>query len=108
MDGLACRDGLLLARQVGAQRLWLETDSQELLKLWQAGDNQRSSIMAILEEIRELGSLFLDFKFSSISRNCNRVDHSLAKQVTESQVGWWQQKPTCVATLLVSDCNPGT
>jgi len=109
MEALACRDGLLLARQVGAQRLWLETDSQELLKLWRAGDNQRSSIAPILGEIRELSSLFLDFKFSSISRNCNRVAHSLAKQVTrESQVGWWQQTPTCVATLLVSDCNSGT
>jgi hypothetical protein len=67
MEALACRDGLLLSRQAGVSRLWLETDCQELVKLWSAGENQRSSVMSILKEIRELGALFQDFRLSFIS-----------------------------------------
>ena len=52
MEALACRDGLLLAQQTNAQRVWME--SQELVKLWCPGENQRSSIVSILREIREL------------------------------------------------------
>jgi ribonuclease HI len=92
MEALACRDGLLMVRQVHAQRVRLETDRQELLKLWRTGDNQRSSVMPILTEIQDLSQLFQDFNFSFISRNCNRVAHTLAKQVTSgTQVGWWHQ-----------------
>ena len=36
----------------------------------------------------DLNLLFQEFKFSFISRSCNRVAHTLAKQVTsETQVG---------------------
>jgi ribonuclease HI len=109
MEALACRDGLLMARQVHAQRVWLETDCQELLKLWRTWDNQWSSVMPILTEIRDLSLLFHNFNFSFISRNCNRVAHTLAKQVTSgTQVGWWHQTPTCVLSLLTSYCNPST
>jgi ribonuclease HI len=88
MEAMACRDGLLMARQVGAQRVWLETDCQELVKLWRAGDSQRSSVLPILREIRDLSLLFQEFNFSFISRKCNMVAHTLAKQVlSETQVG---------------------
>jgi hypothetical protein len=86
MESMACRDGLLMARQVGAQRVWLETDSQEPVKLWRAGDNDRSSIMPILGEIRELSLVFQEFIFSFISRKCNMVAHTLAKQVSSGVV----------------------
>jgi hypothetical protein len=57
MEALACRDGLVLTQQVGVQRVWLETDCQELLKLWSVGEKQRSSVVTIMKEIRELSSL---------------------------------------------------
>jgi hypothetical protein len=39
MEALAYRDGLVLVQQAGAQRVWLESDCQELLKLWSVGEN---------------------------------------------------------------------
>jgi hypothetical protein len=57
MEALACRDGLVLTQQVGVQRVWLETDCQEHLKLWSVGERQRSSVVTIRKEIRELSSL---------------------------------------------------
>jgi len=62
------------------------------------GEKQRSSVVTIMKEIRELSSLFYEFKFSFISRTCNKVAHVLAKQVTsETQV--------CVLALMAADCN---
>jgi ribonuclease HI len=107
MEAMACRDGLNLALQLGVQRLWLETNCQEVIKLWMAGWNQRSSIVSILKEIRELSLLFQDFKFSFVARSCNEVAHTLAKWVTgESRAGWWSYAPAYVSNPLISDCNP--
>lgn len=76
------------------------------VRLWQAGANQRSSIMAILKEIGELTNFFQVFKFSFAGRSCNRIAHSLAKQVTtDTRAGWWSFAPACVQELLASDCN---
>ncbi|CAD6236843.1 unnamed protein product [Miscanthus lutarioriparius] len=107
MEALACRDGLAMALQLGIQKVWLESDCQEVVRLWQVRDQQRSSVMSILKEIKELSTLFQEFKFSFPSRSCNRVAHALAKQVTcETRVGWWSIAPACVSGLLSSDCNP--
>lgn len=65
MEALACRDGLLLAQQAGVEHVWLEFDCQELPKLWSAGENQRSSVMTITREIREL-SCFRISNFRSL------------------------------------------
>jgi ribonuclease HI len=107
MEALACRDGLVLAQQAGALKIWLESDCQELVHLWKAGDNQRSHVATLLREIRGLSLGFQDFKFSFISRKCNRVAHVLAKQVTgDARVGWWQECPDCIVNLLSADCSP--
>ena len=106
MEALACRDGLALALQAGIQKVWLETDCQEVVKLWQAGVHQRSSVVSIIKEIRELSTLFQDFKFSFVCRSCNKLAHALAKKVTgDTRVGWWSYAPTSVSNLLSSDCN---
>jgi hypothetical protein len=36
-EALACRDGVRMALHLGIQYLWLETDCQEVVKLWQEG-----------------------------------------------------------------------
>jgi hypothetical protein len=87
MEATACRDGLTLAVQSGVRNVWLETDCQQMVQLWQAGTNQRSTIVTILHEIRELSLLFLDFKSSFVSMNCNKIAHVLAKRVT-GDTGW--------------------
>ena len=107
LEALACRDGVALARDKGVQRLILETDSQEFVKLWKEGANQRSRIASIIRETRELSSSFVDFSVTFTSRACNRVAHVLAKQVSgDNRLGEWQLAPTCVVHLLASYCNP--
>jgi ribonuclease HI len=101
MEALAYRDGLALALQAGIQKVWLETDCQEVVKLWQAVVNQRSSVVLIIKEIRELSTLFQYFKFSFVCRLCNKLAHALAKKVTgDTRVGWWSYALTSVSNLL--------
>lgn len=107
LEAIACRDGLALSVQSGVRKIWLETDCQQMVQLWQAGTNQRSTISTILQEIRELSLLFHDFKLSFVSRDCNKVAHVLAKQVTgDTRAGWWTYAPAYVLDLLSSYCNP--
>jgi hypothetical protein len=48
----------------------METNCQELVKLWQAGNNQRSSISVIVREIRDLSSFPQEFSLIYVSRLC--------------------------------------
>jgi ribonuclease HI len=106
MEAEACRDGMILAGELNVRRLLVETDNQELLKLWEMGESQRSCISPIIREIRELSTSFVDFSLVYANRDCNRVAHTLAKQVSDSiRVGVWQLAPSCIADLLTEDCN---
>jgi len=77
-----------------------------VLRLWQAGPNQRSTIDPIMKEIRDLSGVFQSFKFTHIARSCNEVAHVIAKQVTgDTRSGWWSCALACVSNLLIRDCN---
>jgi hypothetical protein len=54
MEALACRDGVLLAKGRGVEKLILETDSQVFLTLWKEDVNLRSEIAPIISEILAL------------------------------------------------------
>jgi len=54
MEALVCRDGLRMAMQYGQQRILLETDCFELVRLWTRKENQQSTIGPILQEIEDL------------------------------------------------------
>lgn len=106
MEAIACRDGLALAIQSGARKIWLETDCQQLVQLWQSGSYQRSSIAPYLQEMLEQSLVFLDFKLSFISRTCNKIAHVLAKRVTgDTRAAWWTRVPAYVSNLLTENCN---
>jgi hypothetical protein len=63
MEALACRDGVILAKKKGATRVLLETDCQELVRLWSMKDEERSSVTTILREIQELCNSLVKFLF---------------------------------------------
>jgi hypothetical protein len=107
LEALACRDGVALARSKGVSHLILEADSQEFMKLWRDSTTQRSRIAPIIREIRESSLCFVDFSIFYISRSCNRVAHTLAKQVSDdNRLAEWQLAPACVDHLMTLDCNP--
>ena len=106
MEALACRDGLILAKNYGATRVVLETDCQDLVRLWSLKDEQRSSVTSILREIQELSNSLISFSLCYASRECNLVAHVLAKQVSSVCVmGEWHQATSCVERYLEFHCN---
>jgi hypothetical protein len=72
------------------------------VQLWNKKDVQPSIIDPVLKEIDELCLTFQDFPFSYVSRVCNKVAHTLAKQVPGSHRSeTWHVTPTCVYDLIV-------
>jgi hypothetical protein len=51
MEAMACREGLMLARQYGIARIYLETDCLGLVKLWEPLDEQRSAVNPVCMQI---------------------------------------------------------
>lgn len=112
MEARACKDGShpILARDSGIQRLVLETDSQELVKIWEMTkcSEVRSCISPIIRDIRELSAVFLDFSLVYTNRSCNQVAHVLDRQVSDdNRMGEWHSSaPSCISHLSTEDCNP--
>jgi hypothetical protein len=108
MEALACRDGMKLAAQMGLRRVALETDCLQVVQLWKKKETQRSVIDRILKEMEEISLAFQEFSFSFISRNCNKVAHLLARQVSSSHC-WelWHVTPACVYDLIMVEASAG-
>jgi hypothetical protein len=81
MEAIAYREGVAYAGSRGIQKLQVETDIQELVKLWEMGDLQRSRVSLIIREITELCTIFHAFFLVYTNRSCNHVAHTLAKKV---------------------------
>lgn len=106
METNACRDGMIFAQMHGVSKLNLETDSEVLVSLWRSGKHQRSHIAPVVSEMEELRSGFVDFSLSYATRSCNRIAHSLAKQVMgEHRMAERQLAPTCIQHLVTEECK---
>jgi len=96
MEAIACKDGMELARTLGTQQLIVETDCQELVKLWQADVAQRSIIYPILQQMRDISLSFSGFNLVYVSRSCNRLAHEGAKLVLE----WHNEIPLALRGII--------
>ena len=106
MEAVACRDGVRFAAQLGLQRVAIETDCLLVVQLRNKMETQRSTIDPVLREIDKIRLAFHEFSLSFISRNCNKVAHSLAKQVSVSHRSeTWHVTPTCVYVLILSEAS---
>ena len=82
LEARASRDGLILARQQGEQKVILETDCLELVNLWKK-DSQRSIIDPILKEIESIVLAFQEFAFVFVKHCCNKIAHVLHYRIHE-------------------------
>lgn len=107
MEALVCRDSLLLARQHGVAKICLETYCLGLINLWESLDDQRSAVNLVLCDIKVLSRSFDEFTFVYANRDCNRVAHVCARQVSRDFVAeeWHDNPPLVLRDLLLSDCN---
>jgi hypothetical protein len=77
--------------------------------LWNYGGTAPPKDRGLRQSSGKFGSslCFVDFSIFYISRSCNRVAHTLAKQVSDdNRLAEWQLAPACVDHLMTLDCNP--
>ena len=51
-EAMACRGGLLFAKERGVRKLKMETDCQVLVRLWSERESQKSEIVSLLHDGR--------------------------------------------------------
>jgi len=95
------------------ERCWqsnacLETDCMVLVNLWEAMDDQRSAINLILRDIRIISRSFNEFTFAFANRDCNRVAHLCARQVSHDREKRHNNSRLAIHELLAKDCNSET
>jgi hypothetical protein len=99
-------DGAKFAAQLVIQWVAIEIDCLQMVQLWNKVETSHSIIDPILWEIDELRLAFQEFYLSFISRNCNKVEHSLDKEVSilhRSET--WHVTPTCVYDLIMFEAS---
>ncbi|OEL30144.1 hypothetical protein BAE44_0008836 [Dichanthelium oligosanthes] len=75
----ACRDGVKLIDPGDRRAVVAETDSLELVALWNSMGEHRSEISVILEDIQEITSVFSAFSLVHVRRSANTAAHLCAK-----------------------------
>jgi ribonuclease HI len=104
----ACRNGLRMTLNMGEFRnVIMETDSVQLVSLWNSRQQQLSKIDVILQDIEDMVQAFYSFHFAHVKRSANSVAHLCAKQVTQSRPSllWQDYPPRFLLSSLQSDCN---
>lgn len=88
------------------QQIIMESDSKQLVDLWNESLLTRSEVTPILAEIRELSRSFLNFSLCHVKRQCNIVAHLCAKKAS-SNPSWcmWRDIPNFMREALLRDCN---
>ena len=108
MEALAVRDGVRLACDIGLSKVIVESDAQEVVKLWRDRNQNRSVIAPILQEIEELSGSLQSFQLNFVGREANEGAHLCAKQATSTRRRclWINYVPSFLVVCLQNDCNP--
>jgi len=78
------------------------------VQLWNKKAVQRSISDLITKEIDELCLASQDFSFSYVNRVCNKVAHSLAKQVLGLHcLETWHVTTACLYDLIMFEASAG-
>jgi ribonuclease HI len=102
---LACRKGLILAKDHQVQRVVLETDSLGVAMKLRQKDRGRSIYGPIIQEIKELLQGFVDVSIRTVRKTVNGVAHALAKEGCINKVNrfWLGVPPASIVNTLVLD-----
>ncbi|KQK16265.2 hypothetical protein BRADI_1g27874v3 [Brachypodium distachyon] len=105
-EAIALRDGLLLAGQVGCNRLEINSDCMEVVQTMLDGGKSIGPAAVIYEECSFLVRGFGFVSLNHCPRESNLVAHTLARQAVDSQrVVWLEDPPNFISSLLVNDVS---
>jgi ribonuclease HI len=104
---MACRQAVILAKEMGSSKLVLETDCLGAVTKLRGIDLDRSGHGPLVEEIKALLEEFEDFSVIHVRRLCNEVAHRLAKEGCRNKLGatWHGTLLGFVMNLVNSDVD---
>ena len=103
---LACRQGVVLARELNKDRVELETDSLNAVLKLQSTERDLSVNGPLVEEIKELFQEFVSVSVKHVRRSCNEIAHRIASDGCRNKLcnTWVHAPPGYVVNLLASEC----
>jgi hypothetical protein len=110
VDGTCCKstgNGGFSNFDRGYQKVEVETDAKEVIKLIDDPGGGRSCIASIRQEIEELRGYFTSFKICFIGRQANMAAHLCARKATRfrRRCLWINYDPPFLSETLAKDCN---
>ena len=102
----ALRAGVQLIYSVSHGSVIMETDSLELVGLWNNKETQRSEFTPIFSDIQEMSSSFSSFYVVHARRSANKAAHVCASYAEHSAFDVWaNDPPSFLLQILQDDCN---
>jgi ribonuclease HI len=104
---LACRRAVLLAKEVGATKMVLETDCAGAVSKLNNRELDRLAHGPLVEDIKLLLREFDESLVTYVRRSCNGVAHRLAKEGCRNNLCevWLRSPPEFVMNLVASDVD---
>ena len=102
-EACALRDGLLLAGEIGCNKVVVESDCMEVVEIMQNGGNSRGPTSTIYEECSFLCRSFARVSFAHCPREANRAAHELAKFNEVNHGVWHGDSPICIRAVIAND-----
>ena len=75
MEAYAIRDGIQLAYNCGLRDVIIESDAQQLVRIWSSSKYARSEVAAIMHEVEELSRNMASFQLDYLPREANELAH---------------------------------
>jgi ribonuclease HI len=99
---LACKQGVVLAKEKGEVRAVLEMDCLGAVAKLKGRELDRSMQGPLVEEIKELLGEFEDIRMTHVRRSCNGVAYVLAQLGCKNKVDavWVDVPPSCIGDLV--------
>ncbi|GJN37087.1 hypothetical protein PR202_gb26009 [Eleusine coracana subsp. coracana] len=106
-EALAVRDGMIMAKESGANRIIVESDCAVVLNMMATQERARSAISSIWHDVQELNTCFLSLNFCYTNRKANMAAHGCAKFATPGNAAcnWESVAPDFLKYALTKDCN---
>ncbi|MBA0833693.1 hypothetical protein Goarm_006117, partial [Gossypium armourianum] len=79
-EAVACTVAIKLCLDLGLRRLEVERDSLTVIKKMKSSEDDRSKILAYIEDMKKISRDFQVYTFMRIQRSANGVAHQLASE----------------------------
>jgi ribonuclease HI len=104
-EALACKRALQLAKELGCQRLVLETDNANVAAKLNEETRDLSALGPIIEEVKTMLWDIMFYEVKAVRRTGNLVAHKLATEgyMDKCTQTWFSEAPNCIKSVLSAD-----